>query len=464
MCTTVIVGKKASLNGKNIIARNEDSHETTNPKRFEFVKKALAKDGIYESYLTKVKIELPKESMSYTAMPDVVSDTFNRGRFGEASINEKNVAISSTESLYGNERVLAYDPLVKNGIAEDAINDILAPYVKTAREAVEMLGRLIEKYGSAEGNGILFADEEEIWYMEIPTGHHYVAVKLPSDMYGVAPNCVCIEKIDFNDSENYIWSNGIQEFVEKHKLNPDKDTFNFRHIFGTYSELDRVYNTSRAWYAHRYLDKNFNLGPTAKDIPFLNKADRLISVEDVQFILSSHYNETEFDPIGKGTEEQKTRFRAISLSRTQQSHVLEMDEYSIQWVAFATTAFTPYVPFFVDVNDTPVEYRDTTFELDMKYAYWLFKVFSYYVETHYGAFSKENTQYLEDLRAYGRRRVYEVKEALKDYNKQNCREFLTEQNEITAKYVLDKTRKLLNSFMTRALSASKMSFTMDENL
>ena len=141
-----------------------------------------------------------------------------------------------------------------------------------------------------------------------------------------------------------------------------------------------------------------------------------------------------------------------------------MDEYSIQWVAFATTAFTPYVPFFVDVNDTPVEYRDTTFELDMKYAYWLFKVFSYYVETHYGAFSKENTQYLEDLRAYGRRRVYEVKEALKDYNKQNCREFLTEQNEITAKYVLDKTRKLLNSFMTRALSASKMSFTMDENL
>ena len=44
MCTTVIVGKKASLNGKNIIARNEDSHETTNPKRFEFVKKALAKD------------------------------------------------------------------------------------------------------------------------------------------------------------------------------------------------------------------------------------------------------------------------------------------------------------------------------------------------------------------------------------------------------------------------------------
>lgn len=464
MCTTVIVGKKASLNGLNMIARNEDSHETTNPKRFEVVKKSLAKDGIYDSYLTKVKIELPKTFMKYTAMPDVVSDTFNRGRFGEASINECNVAISSTESLYGNERVLAYDPLVSNGIAEDAINDILAPYITTAREGVMMLGSLIEKYGSAEGNGIIFSDENEIWYMEIPTGHHYVAVKIPDDSYAVAPNCVCIENIDFEDKSNYIWSTGIQEFVEKHKLNPDKKGFNFRHIFGTYSSLDRVYNTSRAWYAHRYLDKNFDMGPTDENIPFINQIDKLISIEDVEFILSSHYNETEFDPIGKGTEEEKTRFRAISLSRTQQSHVLEMDKYSVQWIAFATTAFTPYVPFFVDVEDTPVEYRDTPFELDLKYAYWLFKVFSYYVETHYSAFEKENTQYLEEMRSYGRKRVYEIKEELKNYTKENAREFLTKENEKTASYVLDKTRKLLTSFMTRALSASKMSFTMDENL
>lgn len=464
MCTTVIVGKKASLNGKNIIARNEDSHNTTNPKRFELVKESLAKDGIFDSYLTKAKIEVPNTFMRYTAMPDVTSDTFNKGRFGEASINEKNVAISSTESLYGNERVLAYDPLVKDGIAEDSINDILAPYINSARAGVEMLGKLIEKYGSAEGNGILFADNEEVWYMEIPTGHHYVAVKLPEDCYAVAPNCVCIEEIDFNDTENYIWSKGIKEFVIKHNLNPDRIGFNFRHIFGTYSALDRVYNTSRAWYAHRYLDKTFSMGPTDENIPFINKADRLISVEDVEFILSSHYNETEFDPIGKGTEEEKTRFRAISLSRTQQSHVLEMDTYSVQWIAFATTAFTPYVPFFVDVNDTPSEYRDTTFELDLKYAYWLFKVFSYYVETHYGAFEKENTQYLEEMRSYGRRRVWEVKKELQNYTKETAREFLTKQNEITAKHVLDKTRKLLNSFMTRALSASKMSFTMDENL
>ena len=33
--------------------------------------------------------------------------------FGETSINEKNVAMSATESVYGNPRALAYDPWIK---------------------------------------------------------------------------------------------------------------------------------------------------------------------------------------------------------------------------------------------------------------------------------------------------------------------------------------------------------------
>ena len=463
MCTTVIVGKKASLNGLNIISRNEDSHNTTNPKYFEVVASSNIKDRKFKSVYTGVEIDLPEKAYRFTAVPDVISDTYNNGRFSEASVNEVNVAVSSTESLYGNERVLAYDPLVENGIAEDAINDIITPYINSAREGVELLGKFIEKYGSAEGNGIIFADEKEIWYMEIPTGHHYVAIKIPDDMYAVAPNCVCIEEINFEDKENYIYSTGIREFVEKYNLNIDKDVFNFRHIFGTYSKLDRVYNTARAWFAHKYLDKDFCMMPEDKDIPFLNKADRLISVEDVEYILSSHYNETDFDPIGKNST-MGTKFRGISLSRTQESHIIEIDKYSVKWVALATTAFTPYVPFFVDVLDFPEEYKGTTFELDMKYAYWLFKVYSYYVETHYNLFEKENTTYLEKMRSYGRARVFQIKENAKNYKGEELLEYLTKENEKTVKYMLDETRKQLRSFMTIALSVSKMSFTMDKNL
>lgn len=36
------------------------------------------------------------------------------------------------------------------------------PYVKTAWEGVERLCRLIDRYGSAEGNAVVFADADEI--------------------------------------------------------------------------------------------------------------------------------------------------------------------------------------------------------------------------------------------------------------------------------------------------------------
>lgn len=464
MCTTVIVGKKATMNNKTLIARNEDSHLATNPKRMEVVKADKIKNRVHKSVYTGVEVSLPDKACSFTAMPDVISDTYSNGRFSEASVNEFHVAVSATESLYGNEKVLAYDPLVENGIAEDSINDIVAPFIKTAKEGVELLGKFIEKYGSNEGNGIIFSDNDEVWYMEIPTGHHWVAVKIPEDSYAVAPNCVCIEEIDFN-SQDYLYSTGIREFVEKYNLNPDRNSFNFRKIFGTSTELDRVYNTARAWFANKYLDKSFAMDPISNEIPFINKADRLISIEDVEYILSSHYNETVYDPIGNaGTEYEKTRFRAISLSRTQESHIIEIDKFPVKWVAMATAAFTPYVPFFTDVNDIPEEYRDTTFTMNMKYAYWLFKVFSYYVETHYRMFSKENIQYLEKMRSYGRRRVHEIRENAMKLKGEKLRTYLTNENEKTVKYMIEETRILLNKFMTDALSVSKMSFTMDKNL
>lgn len=100
----------------------------------------------------------------------------------------------------------------------------------------------------------------------------------------------------------------------------------------------------------------------------------------------------------------------------------------------------------------------------MKYAYWLFKVFSYYVETHYNMFSKENTKYLENMRAYARRRVFEIKENAKNIKGSELRTYLTKENEKTVEYILNETRNLLDDFMQRALSVSKMSFTMDKNL
>ena len=81
--------------------------------------------------------------------------------------------------------------------------------------------------------------------MEIVTGHHWVAQRIPDDSYAVCANRVSIQQVDFNNTDEFMWSEGIQEFVEKNHLNTDKTGWNFRHIFGTDNLKDRHYNTPR---------------------------------------------------------------------------------------------------------------------------------------------------------------------------------------------------------------------------
>ena len=85
-----------------------------------------------------------------------------------------------------NARVLGHDPLVENGINEDSMVYLVLPFIKSAREGVQRLGSLIEKYGTGESNGIAFSDKDEVWYFE--TGE--VAINgLPSGFLMMSCNC-----------------------------------------------------------------------------------------------------------------------------------------------------------------------------------------------------------------------------------------------------------------------------------
>ncbi len=104
----------------------------------------------------------------------------------------------------------------------------------------------------------------------------------------------------------FLWSDGIQKFVTENHLNPDQSGWDFRHIFGTATEFDQHYNTPRQWYAQRLLNPEIEQSPEDLDLPFIRHASRKISLEDVESILSSHYNGTQFDPLGHGSEADKT--------------------------------------------------------------------------------------------------------------------------------------------------------------
>lgn len=468
-CTTILVGKKASVDGSTMIARNDDTFRPITPQKFIIHPEAKGEKGRkIKSWLNKFAMDLPEDAQRVPAVPNV--DYKHRGYYDESGINQENVAMSCTESTYGNERALAYDPLVKDGLDEDCMQSVVLPYIHSAKDGVQFLGKLIAKYGSPAGNSVLFGDKDEIWYMEIVTGHHWVAQRIPDDAYAVAANRVSIEQVDFSDSDNFMWSDGIQEFVADHHLNVDHEGWNFRHIFGTYSQQDRYYNTNRVWYGQKYFNPEIEQEPTDCDLPFIRRAAKKITREDIEFVLGSHYQNTPFDPFGKGTEEEKHRFRPIGLNRTQNAHILQIrndvasDKAAIMWLCIGGPTFTPFVPFFANMSDTDPSYNNTSMDYNMNDAWWYYKSLAALVESHYPQFVQLDTDYLNELNQYFRGRVHEIITGAGDKSGAALTEYLTKANQETVAYTRKRSEKLWAQMMIDSINMSKLTFNMDANL
>ena len=467
-CTTILVGKKATIDGSTMIARNDDTFLPITPQRFLMYPAVAGRHETLTSNKNGFTAPLPEKGYRWTATPNV--EVASKGVFDESSINEKNVAMSATESVYANERVLAYDPLIKNGLAEDSLQTMVAPYIESAKHGVQYLGNLITKYGSPEGNGVLFSDKNDVWYMEIVTGHHWIAQRIPDDAYAVAANQVAIQEIDFNDADNFMWSDGIREYVEEHHLNPDKTGWNFRHIFGTDTEKDRHYNTPRVWYGQRCLTPEIAQEPTSSELPFICYASKKISVEDVTAVLGSHYNETQYDPFGHGADEDRLRFRPISMNRTQNAHVLQLrndvdDAHSaLMWICLGVPAFAPFVPFYTNATDTDPSYSDTPLTLDMKSAYWMYRTVSMLTESHYAQFVQEDVDYLKACRQQLKTMVADIDAASEKMSGDDLTTYLTKQNYAIVAEMRERTMSMIGQFITEGLTLSKLTFNMDANL
>lgn len=467
-CTSVLVGKNASIDGSVMIARNDDTFLPLTPQRFYMHQPAENQGKILQSTQNGFEAPLPDNAVRYQATPNVEVEKV--GLYEESGINAHNVAMSATESVYGNPRALAFDPLVADGMAEDTMQTMVLPVITSARNGVQVLGDLVKKYGSPEGNGVLFADKDEAWYMEIVTGHHWVAQRIPDDAFVITANQVAIQGVDFDDPDNFMFSEGIQDFVSEHHLNPDQSGWNFRHIFGTSTEKDRHYNTPRVWYGQRYLMPEVEQSPTSSELPFICHANRKISVEDISFILGSHYNETDYDPLGNGPAELKTKFRPISMNRTQNSHVLQLRnnvpeaQSAIMWLCFGVPAFSPYVPFFANANDTDPSYVNTPVHADQESAYWMYRKLSVLVESHYAEFVQDDRDYLTATRELLMQHIDKTDAVASKLSGEELTTYMTQQNYLIVSEMKARTTKLMNDLFEHGLELSKLTFNMDVNL
>lgn len=464
-CTTMLVGKKASIDGSIMIARNED-FRTSWPKKF-IVHQRGDLPAEFVSKDSGLKLNLPTPSFKYTATPEW---TDKNGLMEEDGINEYHVAMSATESTESNQLVLGFDPLVEHGLNEDAMVTVVLPFVKTAREAVQRLGDLIAKYGTGESNGVLFADDDEAWYFENGSGHYWVAQRVPDDSYAVIANQMSLQEIDFNDPDNFMFHPGIQKFVEDHHLNPHPGTFNFRDIFGTHERFDATYNTCRVWYGHHLFNPESTMDetPDSDHLGLFLKPEKKLSVLDVQKYLSSHYQGTPYDPVGiLGTETTRHLYRPISIAKTQESHILQMgrpNSNDIHWLALGVPSESSYLPFFADILDTPEAYKHGRLPASFNSAYWVFKTTSTLVDTHYHDFLPALEDIQKSVRSKSLALVDQADQAISGMDDKQRAEYLTKQSTDFANGVLHQYRQLSLQLIEKMTGDNPLNFATKENL
>ena len=398
-CTTILVGKKASYDGSTMIARNDDSPSGKfTPKKYVVVHPD-EQPRKYISVLSHVEIDLPDNPMRYTAVPNAVEGD---GIWAASGVNAANVAMTATETITSNPRVLGADPLVvyqpakdgqeeiKGGIGEEDIVCLVLPYIHSAREGVKRLGSLLEQYGTYEMNGIAFQDAEEIWWLETIGGHHWMARKVPDDVYVIMPNQLGIDQFNledaFSEQKEYMCSADLKDFIEKYHLNLAMDgVLNPRDAFGSHDDSDHVYNTPRAWYMGRCLNPRTwrwdgpaaDFTPYSDNIPWCMVPERKVTVEDVKYVLSSHFQGTPYDPYaGYGESNMRGAYRSIGINRNDFMSLIQINDNrpddikAIQWLSFASNAFNVMVPFYADIETTPDYLSNTTGEVSTDNFYW----------------------------------------------------------------------------------------------
>ena len=411
-CTGVIVGSDLTKDGSTIFGRTEDL-ETNHNKAYviheagKYKKGDVIRDVSY-SEKNGYTYTCTKDSYRYTAVNDTTPEY---GIFDEAGFNEKGLIVDMTVSANANEAVLKVDPLLDGegdkpaGISEAIMPTVVLSQCATPEDAIRLVASEVAKKGSAEGNCFVVANKSDLWYMEIYTGHQFLAMCYPKDKFSVFPNTFWINQVKLEKDEetedyyvskdkNYIYSKGLFETAEK------ADTFkgtrgqtndqNFA-IDGTIqaresyaeSEVD-IRDASRAASGIKVLNPSASASINDKAFPFLQKAAaKSISLEQV---LS--FTRNRFDGKLPTNDTGEKGYYPIGNRNVMEAHVFQIPKNAtnefpaVQYMALGSTLVSPFVPYYPNQNGGAKAAVNSSNEYTNESLYWTAMDVLHMVETN----------------------------------------------------------------------------------
>ena len=397
-CCGFIIGRQLTKDGTTLFGRTEDYPYYPNGgkhnKNYVVVDAKNYKEGDQlEDESNGFTYPHAASEMKYTATYDSARGDGSNGAFGEHGFNEAGVSMTSTVTAIPNKKVLKTDPLTENGIPEAAMLDVVLPRVKSAREGVEFLAKVIEEKGSAEGNVVVFADQKETWYMEILSGHQYVAVKVPEDKYAVFANTYYLGHVDLNDKENVIASKDVEKVAkESGNYKTDKDgNFHIAKSYGPekYAEGDR----SRTYAGITLLDPNSKVTYEDDEYELFRSPtdpNKKFTLEDAfalqrnrfehlngRFVPDDQIGVKKQGDDGSNDTVRKDQYKyALGNENVIDAHVYQINPNlpksfgGTLWLGMGPSRNTPYVPFYGNVKDTYKAFKPQTATYDPNSWYW----------------------------------------------------------------------------------------------
>jgi len=423
-CTSIIVGKDASVDGSVMTTHTCDGWYDN---RIQIVPGQTFEKGTMTNVYTEIcHLTQPgKELIKVGEIPQA-EKTYTYFNVGYPFMNEHQIMIG--ETTFGGRRDFG------NGDAIMMIEQLEVfglQRAKTARECIEIMGALAEKYGYGDGGECLtVTDPNEAWQFEImgagplwtpdsgKPGAVWVAQRIPDGEVGISANRARIGEIDLDNKDYFMASSNIFTLGEEMGFYEPKSGKPFV-FYEVYAPKVSFYNRRREWRVLSLVAPSLNLDPWAERYPFSVKPDKKLTVQDIIAIKRDHYEGTEFDltkgmaagPFGNPNryptpstvrpEDSKSLDweRAISMFRCSYSFVSQVRSWlpdpigGVLWFGEDAPHSTCYIPFYCGITEVPISFssgRRDVFDKDS--AWWAFNFVSNWADLKF-------SYMIEDIKA-----------------------------------------------------------------
>lgn len=386
-CFSMLAGKGATVDGSTMIAHNEDDWGDLYVD-WHKVPRIQHEAGSLLTLQFGAELEQVPETWSFfwMEMPEM--------QFSDSYMNEWGVTIASNQCKSREDEA----DIDEGGIGY-FLRRIMAERAKTAREAVELGGTLIEKYGyHYSGRTYIIADKNEAWMMAVVMGKHWVAQRVPDDHVAIIPNYYTIQEIDLADTENFLGSADLITYaIKRGWFDPRKGSrFNFREAYADPSTLTGIWNIPRHMDAINHFSQDtFHY----YDIfPFSFPPRTKVTPEEIMKVLGTHGEGTQFEisPNYNNGNPHDTEIKRICSGGNQYGFVAQLRHNlpdpiaCVMWLAPKRPCIQPFTPWYVGITEIPEAFTRGNprtclarhfKEKDLKTktsgkAYWTFKAYA----------------------------------------------------------------------------------------